>query len=97
MSDDLLNLIRRSNANGRVTAPESDEWGAYFDSATPEGRRAMATGARARAIRAEARVAELEAAAQPEPEPDPKAEFRQKNHQLLGRLIGRPATPNQEK
>lgn len=94
----LLDLVRRANANGRITAPESDEWGAYFDGATPEGKRAMATGARAKAIRAEARVAELEAAAQPEPEPDPKSTFHQKNAVLLDRIIGRPATDtNQEK
>ena len=94
----LLDLVRRANANGRITAPESDEWGAYFDGATPEGKRAMATGARAKAIRAEARVAELEAAAQPEPAPDPKADFRSKNATILARLIGHPATnPNQEK
>lgn len=93
----LYDLIRRSNANGRITAPESDDpWAAQVRGAAPQALVAIATGSRARAIRAEERVVELEAelaaAAQGEPAPDPKSTFHQKNAVLLDRIIGRPAT-----
>ena len=88
----LLDLIRRSNANGRVAPPESDTWAGHYDAATHAGQRAMALGARRRAEQLAASVEP-----DPEPEPDARAEFHDKNAGLLARITGRPATPNQEK
>lgn len=87
---DIFDILRRSNANGRITAPESDEWSDFYDGATAEGRRAMALGAHRKAAKAEARLAELEAP--PEPEPAQRDQFHAKNHVLLNRILGRPAT-----